>query len=210
MKSQMKFQKILCLLTLIIGALAFVYACSFMTGDLAALYKWQSSKSALAKPSQLGPDPIGADGVYAAASSTNGTLVVLAIVLIVASVFLFITSSNKRRNYYITNYVAIIGCATVYTVLAIVCIALISSVLAQFEGSIKWDVYWEYSQIKSSSGAARYGEYSRNYVMFILGYIMYAVVILNAAALILNLIWKIKLMKGEKALLAQGLVKEVA
>mgnify|MGYP005796099855 FL=1 len=46
--------------------------------------------------------------------------------------------------------------------------------------------------------------------MFYIGYVVYVLVIFNALAVVYNLIWKIKLMKGEKALLEAGLSKEVA
>ena len=46
--------------------------------------------------------------------------------------------------------------------------------------------------------------------MFYIGYVVYFLVILNALALGYNLLWKIKRMKGEKALLEAGLQKEVA
>lgn len=209
MKTQMKFQKILCLLTLIIGALAFVYACSFMTGDLAALYKYTTLDWNILNW-KYGYESIGADIVYPYASSVNGVLVTLGVILIIAAIVPYIASNNKRRNYYITNYVASIVCAAVYCILAIVCIALISSVLSSFLNDINWDVYEEMGAVLDSAGESYYGECVHTYVMFILGYIMYAIVLLNAVAIVLNLIWKRKLMQGEQALLAGGLTEEVA
>ncbi len=205
----MKFQKILCLVTLIIGALAFVYACSFMTGDLAALYGFQTTKTSLPKR-VWGEDPIGADSVYPFASAMNGVLVTLGVVLIIAAIIPYIAANNRRRNYYVTNYVASIACAALYLILAIVGIAIVSSVFASFNNDIKWDAYEQIGAILDDAGEPRYGACVRTNVMFALGYVMYAIVILNAVAIVLNLIWKIKLMQGEKALLANGLEREVA
>ena len=56
----------------------------------------------------------------------------------------------------------------------------------------------------------RFAHTGNSQVMFYIGYVVYFLVILNALALGYNLLWKIKLMKGEKALLEAGLQKEVA
>ncbi len=212
MKTQIKVQKILCLVTLIIAALSFVYACSFMTGDLSCLFKYLTTQCGdeVLILSFKDSDPIGADSVYQYASDINGVLVVLSIVLIVITVALFITASNKRRNYYITNYVAIIGVAIAFVVIAIIGMVLVSSVKADFDNKIDWEMYEYFGSQKFPSGAYRYGKCSRNNIMFNLGYAMYSLVIVNAVALVLNLIWKIMLMRGEKALLSEGFVKEAA
>ena len=53
-----------------------------------------------------------------------------------------------------------------------------------------------------------FGEWSSPWT-FAVGYVFMIVVLADAVFLVLNLIWKIKLMKGEKALLSQN-AKEVA
>ena len=202
MKTQMRFQKILTLVSLIIAALTFVYAISFFTGSLNELSYYTSVKS--------GSDPINCDGVYTAAQDANNIMFALSIVFIVAVCFLYITACNKRRKYYITNYIAIIAVAVFALVFAIVSIALISSVLTQFQNDIDWEAYKELHALTTSAGNKLNPHYSDSTTMFALGYVVFVVVIVDAVALVLNLIWKIKLMKGEKKLLENGLVKEVA
>ena len=50
--------------------------------------------------------------------------------------------------------------------------------------------------------------FSDSQLWFILGYVVYAIVIVAAILLILNLVWKILLMKGEKQLLNGSALKE--
>ena len=46
--------------------------------------------------------------------------------------------------------------------------------------------------------------------MFVIGYVTSGIVLATGIVWVLNLVWKVKLMKGEKALLEAGLVREVA
>jgi hypothetical protein len=77
-----------------------------------------------------------------------------------------------------------------------------SNVLNLFYNEIDWDLY-------EANKNANY-PVSKSALNFVLGYILQVIVLVDVAALVLNLVWKIKLMKGEKELLANGFVKEVA
>lgn len=211
----MKFQKAVALVSLIMAAVCCVYALIFMTdmADMAYYTTTQNGKEAFS----------GVDDLYSFANGINGALLVMAIVFLLISVTLYITASNKRRNYYVTNYVSIIATAAFAVVVAIFGIAVISVCVAKY-AALDHAKYLELhntwrdsnrneviSAVSPGDGwSRRYPYYTDSPAMFIIGYVLNLLVLGVAALNVLNLIWKIKLMKGEKALLQQGFVKEVA
>jgi hypothetical protein len=54
------------------------------------------------------------------------------------------------------------------------------------------------------------GKWTTSTWMVTVGYVLFVIVLLDAVALVLNLVWKLKLMKGEKDLLEASFAKEVA
>ena len=133
----------------------------------------------------------------------------MAIIYLVITVTLYITASNKRRNYYITNYIGIILISVFAIALFIFAYAELSILVGSFNNEIDWDALIEARKIAEEKKLI-VPQYDKSYTMFILGYVLFFFVLLNAVALVLNLVWKIKLMQGEKRLLEGGLVKEVA
>lgn len=208
MKAQMKFQKILSLLTIIAGAIVFVYALCFFSGNLSDLmyYKSENLSARYAEYCEW------SDTFIYSGQTFVTIFVALGIVYICAAAFLYVTSSNSRRNYYVTNYVSVGIVIAVTAVAALLGIIFISVLMSQFYAigidcaDTGNDIGYLYSMM-SVLGAP---EVSNSPVMFILGYVVCLIALANAAAWALNLVLKIKLMKGEKALLANGLVKEVA
>lgn len=186
----------LLLLSLILGGITVFYALAFHTGSLASIYNYTVEQQ---------NDVINAQATFEFAQKANTVLIGMGIAYIVAVVLMYITATNKRRNYYMDNYVTVVLAAAYAAVFAIVACVLIGMTSNLFFNDIDWAKYD--STIKDT--LADFGA-DRGGVMFILGYVLYAIVIVDALALVYNLIWKIKLMKGEKALLEGGLVKEVA
>jgi hypothetical protein len=203
MKAQMKFQKILSLASLILSALTIVYALGFFTGNMSdILYYIASNHSKV--------DVIGADEFINTAQSFISTLVVLGIVYLLCVVTLYITQSNARRKYYITNYISVILVAAFALVLAIYIIAMESVCLNLFLNGVDWAKYEVYQAANASLGAL---EVSKSCAVFVIGYILSVIILIDVAALVYNLVWKILLMKGEKELLdvsASKTSKEVA
>ena len=144
---------------------------------------------------------------YYSALSINDLLMWLGIIFLLVVVFIYITASQKRRNYYKTNYIAVILAAAYAAVFAIIGIAVISSVLVSLNASVTADIWQAYKEYNDSNGL---NNYMHTPVMFYIGYVVFAIVLVDALAWVYNLIWKMKLMKGEKALLEAGLKKEVA
>ncbi len=202
MKTQMKFQKILTLITLIIAALAVVLALSFSSGVFTAAKQYSIKMSE--------EDQFGADAIYVYANSINNMLLILAIVLLLTTVLLYIMGCNKRRNYYITNYIAI-GIYAVYTLVFAVILLVICANCLNYYGQIDFKAWKEYESILADNGRPIHTPYyNDNCATVYLGIVLFVVLLANIAAWVLNLIWKIKLMKGEKALLEQGAVEKTA
>lgn len=195
MKTQMRFQKYLMLVTLVIAALSFVYALIFCSGTV---YQYNFCYSKAADREYVA----GARDFYWTVQSYNDILIILGIIFIVVAVLNFIVASNKRRKYYITNYVAT-GISAVYAiVLAVLLIVFVTDSFGYFDVIDPEAAKTYYSQFRNDFAYSAWN--------FTLGYVLAAIVLVDAVAVVLNLVWKIKLMKGEKALLQNGLVKEVA
>lgn len=206
MKSQMKFQKILTLVTLIVSVLPIVFALIFFTGNLSDMLNYQDSKLAGGRyASYTGI----VTGFINAGQTFVGVFLVIGIVFLLSVVLNYLMASNTRRKYYITNYVAIGVLLAAGLVVVIYGIVGLSTTLAEFEG-VDWESFRELIEAMQKRGDTTAKLPGEEVTMFIIGYAVLAVVIVDLAAWVLNLVWKVKLMQGEKALLEQGVAKEVA
>ena len=195
MKTQMKFQKYLCLAMLIVGALSLVYAFCYASGGLAALGQ------------QLDSDWTAAPGkedatLFLEIQGFNDALMYCGIVMILLAVLLYITSCHKRRNYYVSNYVATGVCAGGNIVISVVLMALNAMWMGRFK-NVDFEAWKENNDLLSSGfiGGDTMTQYSESTAWFVIGFVVYSLVILASVLLVLNLVWKIKLMQGEKKLL---------
>lgn len=206
MKTQMKFQKILALVSLITAALAVVLSLCFCSGVLNGIINYSSASA--------GRDKYGVDNLYIFSQGINNALVIMAIVFLLATVLLYIMGCNKRRNYYTTNYVAI-GVYAAVAFAFVIFMIIVCAMCFVYMGEIDfaaWKAY-EAEQEIGIGGELVYSHtqyYSRNCATMVLGILLSVVIIAEIVVWILNLIWKIKLMKGEKALLAQGVAQSTA
>ncbi len=151
----------------------------------------------------------GADCFLLPAQTFINILVVVAIVYILITVTLFITSCNKRRNYYITNYVSVALNVIMSAFVGLFTFIFVAVLMGKFYGEVDWAGLEKLIEVLKADNGTYY-EVSKSPLMFILGFLVSLIVIANGVVWTLNLIWKIKLMKGEKELLANGLIKEVA
>lgn len=184
-KTQIKIQRILCLVALICSALTFVYALGIMT-DVYNLY------GPLGIPV---PEVKGAT-LYDDMQPFNKTLIAVSIALILIAVVLFITNTHSRRKYYVGNYVAIglyAEASLTATVWAYINISKFRAAFLQvdFEAWKQWAELWK-------------GSYSESTFWFDIGYVVFALTIVMSVLLILNVFWKISLVKQERQLIEQG------
>ena len=186
MKIQMKIQKIICFLALFASAFAFIFSLGVST----TVYNLNQTTAFM-------PGVI-ADGYYDAVQQFNHTYVLECIGFIVCAIFLFITQTNKRRNYYITNYVATLA-FTGYSLF----VALKSlSILGGFKDTFLNETDFEmWKMIHEMIDAVRYTESTFWFDINIAALIIILVV---SGLLILNLTWKIVLMVNEAKLLKKS------
>ena len=199
MKTQMKFQKILCLILLILGAVAVALSFVWQTGAWASLGTMYHNVS---KASKFTAAEGKYDGtLYTEVQGFNNLMMYFGIVMVLLAVLLYVTACNKRRNYYISNYVATGICAGGNIVLSFVLMIMNGIWLGKFQNvDFKaWKTYYD-ARIAEGAGADTIA-YNTSIAWFIVAFIVYIIIIAASVLLILNLVWKIKLMKGEKLLL---------
>jgi hypothetical protein len=192
MKTQMKFQKIICLVMLIVGAVSAFYSFAYVTGSVQYLGEYLNNfKTPLFDGAEL----------YLDIQWFNNFLFYGSVVMILAAVLLYISACNKRRNYYITNYIATGICAGVDIILSILFMVFNGIYKAKFLNEVDFAAWYATDQTEKVS-LGMDSCYSESTVMFDLGFVLYAIVIVAALALIFNLVWKILCMKSEKKLLS--------
>ena len=216
MKTQMRVQKILMLVSLVVSALVFVYALFFMTGGLANVYRFIDTEREI--------DYIHCAGFVSTSQSFVSTLVVLGIVMIVLVAAMYLMACNSRRKYYITNYIAI-GLFVVFALaVAIYMVVMVANVMNLYQNEILWksgegekviwiienpDVAGGYESLMVATNYADQSRFFPDYVLdpnqnynFIIGFVLFVIVIADAACVALCTVWKVLLVKGENKLLA--------
>lgn len=220
MKTQMRVQKILMLVSLVVSALVFVYALIFMTGGLGNVYRFISTVD--------DTDYIHCAKFVSTSDSFVSTLVALGIVMIVLVAVMYIMACNSRRKYYITNYIAV-GLFVVFAVVvAIYLVAMVGTLMNLYQNDINWnsgegdvvmrvveimegDEVVDYDYVMVATNYADQASFYPSYQLdpnqiynFVLGFIMFAVVLADAVCVALCTVWKVLLVKGENKLLAAG------
>ena len=190
-KKQIKCQKILCIAAIIACALTFLYALGFMTDLYDALY------STMRNPYDLTETDVPGSILYYMMQDFNKALLKYSIALILLACVLFLTQTHVRRKYYIGNYVSVglYSVATVaYTVWAH---AYIEGYKAAFLTQVDFTALEKHAKMWKTA-------YIDSTFWFDAHYGVYAVLLVVTVLLLLNLIWKIRLMKAEQRLIAAG------
>ena len=190
-KKQIKCQKILCIAAIIACALTFLYALGFMTDLYDALY------STMRNPYDLTETDVPGSILYYMMQDFNKALLKYSIALILLACLLFLTQTHVRRKYYIGNYVSVglYSVATVaYTVWAH---AYIEGYKAAFLTQVDFTALQTHAKMSASA-------YVASTVWCDALYGVYAVLLVVTVLLLLNLIWKVRLMKAEQRLIAAG------
>ena len=195
MKVQMKFQKFICMATVIIAAIAFAISLGLLT-DIYCIQEW-------AENIRFGDID---DNLFKAMQPFNNQLVLSYIAIIVMGVFLFITNTHKRRNYYISNYIIII----VLVVFTIATSALNIYKILQYRAE-----FLSFDFVKLQEAIQKAQEkynitttFTDSTLWLDMNIVASGVVALVSLVLLANLIWKKRLMKGEKYLLSAHNIKE--
>lgn len=194
-KKQLAIQKKVCLLCVIAAAICFVYSLGVITDIYDALY------TTMTNPKDLTKTTVPGSIIYYDMQGFNKSFLYASIGLILAGCLLFITNTNSRRRYYIGNYFA----TGVYAVGALAVgfwmHAQINAFKVQFLTTVDFEALRKHADLWK-------GYYTESTFWFDLHYAVLVILVIAALALVLNMVWKIKLMRDEASLLAQA--KEVA
>ena len=207
-KKQMMLQRILCILMIVISAVVFVYALGYMT-----------DANDMIRDCALGYEPdINEDPEVKAAIEARKVpmrqymqdmnlfdrdLVRIGIALILISLTLLLTNTHIRRKYYISNYIAILINAVAAFAASIWAHQQIIRLKSQYySGAIDF----EYVRFTTATFVREnsVNVYTESAFWFDAHYYIFGAMLLIAALLILNAIWKTILMRREKEALAMG------
>ena len=200
-KKQLKVQKLLCLLAVVVAAILFLYALGVMTDLYDTLYatlRISVTENAETGGYTLNVTERSVPGakVYTNMQSFNQWLVIASIVYILLAVLLFVTNTNIRRRYYIGNYVSI-GLFTVASLyIPIASHGAIEAYKAQWL-KVDFAALQQYAADYNST-------YTESTLWFDLHYAVFALMIVAAVLLVACAVWKVMLMKDEAKLVAEG------
>ena len=190
-KKQLFYQKYVCLFALIAAAVSFVYSLGVITDIYDSLY------ATMMNPDDLTQTLVPGSIIYYDMQSFNKAYMNASIVLILTAGLLYLMNTQVRRKYYIGNYVAIgiysvatLG-VTVWSHLQIEAFKVQYLTTVDFEALKSFAETWNKTYIEST-------------FMLDLHYVVAAISLIAVAALIGNMIWKIRLMKEEDALIKAG------
>ena len=186
-KKQVSFQKIVCLISLVAGALVFIYSLGLLTDLFDTLY------SMIPNPNNLDSAKVEGARIYYDMQPFNRLLLRCSIGMILLSCVLFLTNTHSRRKYYIGNAVATAVNVVAECAMAVWCHLQVSAFKTQYLTTV------DFAELEKR--LARRGTYTDSTFWFDIHYLVCGVAILAAALLIVNFVWKKKMMREEQNLL---------
>jgi hypothetical protein len=189
-KKQLTVQRILCLAAVIVSAIVFLYALGIMTDLYDALY------DTMRNPNNIFQTDVAGSIVYYNMQEFNKVFLNYSIVLLILGAFLYVTNTHSRRRYYIANYVSI-GLFTVFSVYLAIFAHRYIEIFKQ-----QW-LQVDFAALKAHS--EMWGTlYTESTFWFDIHYLVFALLLIVACALVANAVWKNKLMKEEDQLVEEG------
>ena len=188
----MLFQRIICIALLVLAAVVFAYSLSVITNvneNFKSFYEVQADVELFE----------GARIVYDMQGFVD-RFITLAIWTIVVTVTLFISGTDKRRKYYVTNYISSAAVAVMNVAISVWALTGLSGYRARYN-EIDFEAFRAFLDSKT-----RYKDHYFKYSTFWFdaGYVVFGVLLAFTVLLIANVVWKIVLMQNEKKLLAEG------
>ncbi|MBR6299712.1 MAG: hypothetical protein IKR36_02300 [Clostridia bacterium] len=189
-KKQMTAQRVICLLSIFASVIVFLYSLGLMTDLYDSLYP------TMLNPYDLTDTDVPGSIIYYDMQPFNRALLRVSIGLILLSCLLFITNTNVRRKYYVGNYAAVGLNVAANIGVAVWAHAQLTAFKAQFL-KLDFDALQFHAELWETP-------YIDSTFWFDAHYAVFAITLAVTALLILNTIWKMKLMKEEKQLLEAG------
>ena len=207
-KKQLKIQKIVCLLALVVAVILFLYSLGIMTDLFDSLYSTlrirveEDPNSATGYTITASERNVAGSMVYFNMQEFNKYLVNYSLVYIVLTALLFATNTSTRRKYYISNYISIglVTAASLY-------IPIFAHPYIEYFKA-KW-LEVDFAALKEYSET--YGTlYTESTLWFDLHYCVFALMFLLAIAMVAMCVWKIILMREERKLIEESKKKVTA
>ena len=189
-KKQLTLQKILCFLAIVSSVIIFLYSLGIMTDLYDTLY------STMRNPADLTQTDVPGSIVYYNMQGFNAYFLKCAIVLILLACLLFITNTHIRRRYYIGNYISIGAFALANFYVAWESHSYIEAFKARFL-MVDFAALMDHANLWKTY-------YTESTFWFDVHYAVFCLSILVSLGLIACAIWKVRLMKEEKQLIAAG------
>lgn len=189
-KKQVKLQKVLCFMAIIVSAAVFIYSLGIITDLYDTLY------STMRNPNDLTKTSVPGSFVYYEMQGFNQSFMLYGIAMILLSVGLFLTNTHTRRRYYIGNYVSV----------ALWCAAAIGGAIWSHIQIEYYKSQWlkvDFAALKQHSETF-HSIYTESTFWLDLHFLFLVLLLLTAALMVWNIWWKRKLMREEEALLAKG------
>ena len=193
-RKQMLFQKIVCMMALIMAALVFVSSLGLSTDLYDAL-----SKTILYPDYDLDYSSVTGSRVYYDMFSFNSDFTKVSIVLIIITLALFFTNTHSRRKYYIGNYIATGLVVAAQIAMSVWCIPQIASYKSQFQNNVNFE---ELQAFSKDWGTLYIGP--NDTFFFDICYVVFGVLLLTSCLLIVNLVLKNIVMKAEQEAIGSG------
>lgn len=190
-KKQLRFQKIVCLLAIIAAAICFVYSLGIIT-DI-----FDSLKSTMRNPNDLYDTKVPGSIIYYDMQEFNRQFVNMSVGMIIVSCLLFLTNTQVRRKYYIGNYVAIGVYSLCAIALSVWSHIQIEAFKVQFLTTVDFEALKEYAEKWNTL-------YTDSTLLLDLHYFTDGLLVLVTVLLIVNTVWKIRLMRAEDKLIREG------
>ena len=191
---QMTFQKIVCVMVLIASALVFVYSLGISTDLYDAL-----ARTILYPDYDLDMTSVEGSRVYYDMYEFNSAFTRVSIGLIIVTLVLFITNTHSRRKYYVGNYVAVALSAVANIAMSVWCLPQIMYYKAQYQNNVDFEALEAFAK---DWGTLYIGP--EDTFWFDVGYFVFGILLLMTCLLIINVILKVIVMKGEKSAIGSG------
>lgn len=190
-KKQMTAQKFLCLAAIIVSAIFFIYTLGLMTDLYDSLY------DTMRNPNDPFKTDVPGSIVYYNMQEFNRMFLMLSIGQILLGCLLYITNTHSRRRYYIGNYAAtgLFVAGGVYN--AVFAHTYIEVFKAQFVNGVDFAALKEHAEMWGTL-------YTESTFWFDAHYVVFGLLLAVSALLVANAVWKVRLMKDEAALVAEG------
>ncbi len=190
-KSQMKFQKIICYLVLVASALVFVYSLGMVTNLYEAFY------FTMTNPKDYTKTKVPGSIIFYDIQDFNKMLTVVGLALILVSLLLLVMNTHIRRKYYAGNYVAI-GLSAVANIGAAVWTLInVLKYKTQYLTTVDFEKLKEFGEKHKTPG-------EKDVFWFNAGIVVSVLLIVATVLLVVNLIWKIRVVNAENKLIAEG------